>query len=168
MQGEELGRRLIAEIRTEGGGLSDESVTQVLSLGGEGVDDQTPWLAVMTAVHLAVDDGERWLLGDGVIDETIGMRPYLAGRWKAAYRTDEAVRAVHRAMWEDLDGMGTDRGGRWTTLDCRSARCTWGRVLCDQSFHRLPHTGLSWRCSAVGCRVSGRVHIGLRHFGAYR
>lgn len=106
--GVSLGRSLLAEMRASEDELGDAS--DLLRWGADGVDDETLWQAVMTAVEGARDDGERWTLGDGVIDESLGTRPSLASGWHSARGSSAQVREVFRVMHEYLDENGHDRG----------------------------------------------------------
>lgn len=98
----------MAELRL--GPASYDSATEQLRWSGDELDAEFLWTAVLTAVHMAETEKERWLLADGVIDEQIGTRPELAERWRGAYHSDEAVRAVFATMWADLDAMPYGRG----------------------------------------------------------
>jgi hypothetical protein len=109
----ELGRAFMAELREP---ITDRSLdnkrpaTDRLRWDGDELDDEAVWTAVMTAVQMADGENERWLLGDGVIDEQVATRPNLRERWRNAYRSDAAVRAVYAAMWEELDATPYGRG----------------------------------------------------------
>jgi len=141
-------------MRAGGASEDQDSARQLLGFGGEGLDDETVWVAVMTAVHLASDDGERWLLADGVIDETVGF----AERWPRAGRRHIApTRRCARftepcgrtwTQWATATG-----GGRWRPRNCRSARSTTnppattvGSALVEQSqARRLARTHITTR-----------------------
>jgi hypothetical protein len=86
------------------------TVTMSLRGGADGVDDETLWGAVIAAVEGAADDRERWMLGDGVIDESVSTRTALTERWRAEFEKSAAVRSVYYTMWSYLDGLGLDRG----------------------------------------------------------
>jgi hypothetical protein len=66
----------------------------MLRWGAEVLDDETVWTAVMVACRLARDNDERWMLADGVVAETILMRPTLSARWLERCDHDALVRAV--------------------------------------------------------------------------
>ena len=112
-RGAELGRRLINEMRAFDADDEASAVgeaTDLLRWGADEVDDETLWTAVITAAELARDDAERWMLGDGPIDESIATREPLRRRWAAARRTNASVAEVYRVMcdprwtWSDEPG----------------------------------------------------------------
>lgn len=82
--------------------------TDLLRWGADDLDDETLWTAAMVAVELAANDGERWMLGDGLIEEFIATREVLRLRWAAARDTEPAVAEVYRVMcdpaWNWSDG----------------------------------------------------------------
>ena len=91
-----LGQQFIAEMRAPASADEDERpwAAGMLRWGADELDDETVWTAVTLACHLARDDGERWTLADGVVAETILMRPTLAARWLAECERDPHLRAV--------------------------------------------------------------------------
>jgi hypothetical protein len=119
----QLGTRLINEMRagevdppTTGGERSDEphpdSAMDLLRWGADDIDDDTLWTAALTAAALAADDGERWSLGDGLIDESIAVRASLRRRWAAERHTNVAVAEIYRVM-RDPSWNGTGAADSW-------------------------------------------------------
>lgn len=82
----ELGRAFMEELRGRQIVSPGGPATNLLRWDGEVLDDETVWRAVITAVQLAADDSERWLLADGVVDEQIATRPTLRERWRLGGR----------------------------------------------------------------------------------
>lgn len=109
-----LGRRLIEEMRIS---RDDESfepwATDALRWGGEELDDDTVWAAAMSAAEWATEDGERWALGDGLIDESIATRPHLRKRWQALRNSNAAVGEVYRVMRDPRWNWGVDEESWW-------------------------------------------------------
>lgn len=113
LDAEKLGRGFITELRRGPDEHSETPATDLLRWGADDLDDETLWRAVVTIVGLATP-AERWGIGDGLIDESVAMRPELRRRWRDQFETNPGVRAVYEAMWEDLDACGLDRG--WWTI----------------------------------------------------
>lgn len=114
MDGTTLGRRLIEGLRVNASELPEDDPRWIaidsLRWGADGVDDETLWQAVITAIQLAENDGERWMLGDGVVDESVATRPVLRARLRASYDSNPYVREMYRVMHAYLDDSGYDRG----------------------------------------------------------
>ena len=91
-----LGQTFIDELRALVPDDDDERpwATGMLRWDADELDDETVWTAVVFACRLARDDGERWQLADGVVAETILMRPGLVDRWMAECQRDSRIRAI--------------------------------------------------------------------------
>ncbi len=72
---EELGRRLVAEMgrpRTEE--EFDDSATAALRWGAEDLDDDAVWRALLAALDAAQEDGDLFLIADGMLFESVFTR----------------------------------------------------------------------------------------------
>ncbi|HYD08905.1 MAG TPA: hypothetical protein VEA78_02280 [Acidimicrobiales bacterium] len=104
-----LAQRYMAGLRSSAP-IADEATARLYDAlhfdAGRGIGDEAVWEIAMYAVRAATDDGERWNIGDGLIDVTVSSRPALLERWVAAYDTDPAVRAVFEVMWDEVHSRG--------------------------------------------------------------
>lgn len=115
---EELGRRLVREMRDDGARESDDAAFLVLRFGADDLSDEELWEAAMAALDEASSDGEYWQLGDGVFDESIRTRPALVARWVDERAHNRSIQAVCRVM--------QDPRWNWTNADCWISGITGG------------------------------------------
>jgi hypothetical protein len=111
---ENLGRRLVRGMRVAD--AADDEAMEALRWGGDTLDDEELWRAVLAALDEAQDDGEFWALGDGLIDESVRTRPVLERRWREERLSNPKIAEVYRVMqdptwnWTNPEGWGETPG----------------------------------------------------------
>jgi len=115
----ELAAAFLAEMRSRDFD-AEKPATDLLQWEAEDTDDEVIWDATLLIVEGASDDGERWMIGDGLIDESIATRSELRARWHAARKTNPHVDAMFRVMHRYLGEEGHDLG--WWDLNDQVGR----------------------------------------------
>ena len=72
----------------------DDCAVGQLRWGGDGIDDEDLWQALLGALDEASNDDELWFLGDGFIPESICPREALDRRLEKLEQTDERMQRV--------------------------------------------------------------------------
>lgn len=113
----DLGRRFVVEQRSEDFEGMMSPAAEHLRDGAGGLTDDDLWTAVVAALAEARDDSEYWLIGDGVVDESVRIRPVLARRMWLLRESDPAIASLFRVM--------QDPRHNWTNADWWAVRGEW-------------------------------------------
>ncbi len=96
VSGGQLGEAFIGELRRSH--VRGGPATDALRWGADELDDTIVYDAAMTAIRLAANDAERWILADGFVAESLATRPALVTRF-----VNESPTAELRAFLDVLD-----------------------------------------------------------------
>lgn len=119
---EELGRRLVHEMRTSVDERSacEDSATEQLLFDTEDLDDETLWSALLGALREVTGDREMWLLADGYVTTIVMCRDDLDTRLPDLCRTNPSAAEMARVMADpNRNAWGDDPLGNqsyWAAL----------------------------------------------------